>query len=218
MSRVLPFGGSIDVSLSFRDVKTVDRSNINSKFSKRPPSRGTESTVFANEPESQPKIQKSPLQHRDPVAGVVGNEKQKNVGLRITHMDDVMKAREEYNYAHQRRCLKEATAPIDSTPANAVFTAYGHSYRGKAVVVHANQESMPRKERDEKKMERFRATPRTTSNVLIPHTLEDSTPKPKVQRFNASQRFNQSLAGVLGKPADGRPQTIHKVQAPWYTE
>lgn len=217
MSRALPSGGSIDVSKSFRQLKVVDRSNANAKFSKRPMSRNTESQIFQPE-DTTPVVERPPPKptHADPL---LGGEEQvaKKTGVRITNMDVLLKEREEYNYNHQRQLRKTVTPPADHTPANAAFTAFGQCYRGKAVVVLTNKESEPAKDRNERSMERFRLTPRTANNVLLPQTLEDTTPKPKPQRFSASQRHSSSLVGVLSGHETQRAPT-YKLQAPWHTD
>ncbi|CUG62689.1 Hypothetical protein, putative [Bodo saltans] len=209
MSTALPFGGPTDSTSGFRGpLKVVDRSNAYSKFSKRSPNKGMPSNLFdpnVEVPASRPVvINANPLQGGAPQVS-------KPLGLRITKKAD---SQQEEPQKYSKRIGYQ---PPHENSDNACFTAFGQRYGGKTVVVHTNQESGPAKDRNERDMARFRQTPRPESNVLLPQTLQDSTPRPKAQRFQTSTRFGASLVGVLGDKPPQDPTPRHRVQPPWHT-
>lgn len=211
MSKALPFGGPTDATREFRGpLKVVDRSNAYSKFSKRSPNKGMPSTLFEtqNDVDSTPRVVAVTA---DPLQGGAPQVPKPN-GLRITKKSDSHLIDEPQKFS--KRIGYQL--PNENND-NACFTAYGQRYGGKTVVVHTNQESSPAKDRNERDMARFRQTPRPESNVLLPQTLQDSTPRPKAQRFQTSTRFGASLIGVLGDRPPQNPTPMHKVQAPWHT-
>jgi hypothetical protein len=214
MSKALPFGGPTDATAEFRGpLKVVDRSNAYSKFSKRSPNKGMESHLFDLQTVQQPHPTK--LVHAcDPLQGGPP-QSARPCGVRITRMNEQMKEREESR--HERFSKRTGYQPQHENDDNACFTAFGQRYGGKAVVVLTNQESCPPKDRNEKSMARFKLTPRPDTNVLVPTTLQDSTPMPKVQRFQTSSRYGASLVGVLGQAPPSEMTPRHKVQAPWHT-
>lgn len=215
MSKALPFGGPTHATPEFRGpLKVVDGSNAYSRFSKRTPNNGMPSNLF--EPQQAEVRVSKPVPHQcDPIQGGPPLAA-KPIGVRITKKNDQLTSLEG-NPTESRFSKRTGYQPQHDNDDNARFTAFGQRYGGKAVGVLTNQESGPPKERNESSMARFRQTPRPESNVLLPQTLQDSTPRPKAQRFQTSTRYGASLVGVLGQPPSQEPTPRHKVQAPWHT-
>jgi hypothetical protein len=210
MSTALPSGGPTDSTSEFRGpLKVVDRSNAYSKFSKRSPNKGMPSNLFEPSQDAQ-HFSKPHAINADPLQGGAP-QVTKPLGLRITKKADLQQEEP------QKFSKRIGYQPPHENSDKACFTAFGQRYGGKTVVVHTNQESGPAKDRNERDMARFRQTPRPESNVLLPETLQDSTPRPKAQRFQKSTRFGASLVGVLGDHPPQNPTPRHRVQPPWHT-
>lgn len=217
---VLPMGGTTDVNSSFRGTKVVDHANPNSKFSRRPVCLNNRSSVFSSEPVPH-RSASSTAKRTDPFhADPNGKVPTERATLKITGMANFQESRTSADETKTRTRGAGMPRQAEASKDGTLFTAFGTCYGGKAVGPQTNRETQPAMKNDDalKSSARFRLTPRASTNVLLPQTLKDATPQPKVQRFGFSQRHSQaSLFGVMGNMPE-RTSVTHKVTPPWSTD